>query len=321
MRQLTYEFVVPSGVFLVDNSAWDPLAVIRGDLPMQVRKPVSSQKFVGVAETIGNQGIDLHYTVMRVDLEIEDNQPNPEWSVPFQAVTECLNWIRVVGRQYLVGGLKSGTNNVARGSIISGPDNYTNFGAFQSPIVVLPLSREMWKWIGDEMASCNVPTIPDLMFCDALLSVHDRDYLQAVILLGVTSELELNAFIDDLLVIQNHPLQKLYDERRYKFEWKLKNIPEIMGAERYQQHNPRWTDQLCKLYELRGQAVHRAECLMDDVDEKTGKKQKVGIGFRQVSTFIFAVDDFLRWTKGQRNRLGLRTARIFDSPIKAMIGS
>jgi hypothetical protein len=287
---------------------------------MQVRKPITNRKPVKVAETIGNQGVDLGYTVMHVGVDVEDNAPNPDWRVPFEVVTECLHWIRVFGRQYLVGAIRTGTNTVARGSIIAAPDDYANFGATQSPIVVSPLSKELWSQIGIEVASCNVPTIPDFMLCDAMLSLHERDYLQAVILLGVTAELELNAFIDDLVSKQSGPLQKLYDERKYQFAWKLNNIPQILGAESYKLQNEQATGKLCKLYELRGQAVHRAKCVLDEVDKTTGKNQTVEIGFNHVAGFIYAVEDFLRWTKLQRSRLGLKTARPFDSPIKAMIG-
>ena len=227
---------------------------------------------------------------------------------------------RVFGRQYLVGAIRTGTNSIARGSIIAAPDDYANFGAVQSPIVVSPLSKELWTQIGIEVASCNVPTIPDFMLCDAMLSLHERDYLQAVILLGVTAELELNAFIDDLVSKQSEPLQKLYDERKYQFAWKLNNIPQILGAESYKLQNEQATGKLCKLYELRGQAVHRAKCAVDEVDKTTGKNHTVEIGFNHVAEFIYAVEDFLHWTKLQRVRLGLKTARPFDSPIKAMIG-
>ncbi len=320
MRQRTYEFVVPSGVYVIDIDPWDPLAVTRNGVRMRVQKPIANQNLIQVPETIGNQGVDLRYTVMRVEMEVEDGDPDPDWRVPFAVVTECMNWIRVFGRQYLVGIIRTGTNSVARGSLISGPGNYTNFGAFQSPIVVKPLAKELWSQIGDELTNCNVPTIPDLMLCDAMLCLHERDYLQAAILLGVTAELELNAFIDDLVSRQSEPLQKLYDERKYQFGWKLNNLPEILGAESYKLHNERHAGQLCKLYDLRGQAVHRSKCEVEVQDTVTGKVQNVEIGFNHVAGFIYAVQDFLHWTKLQRSRLGLKTARPFDSPIKAMIG-
>jgi hypothetical protein len=320
MRQLAYEFVLPTAVFLIDPDPWAPLAVTRNGVRMRVQKPIPGQNLIQVPETIGNSGVDLNYTVMRVEAEIEDSDPDSDWRVAFAVVTECMNWIRVFGRQYLVGIIRTGTNSVARGSLIIGPGNYTNFGAFQSPIVVKPLSKELWSQIGDELTNCNIPTIPDLMLCDAMLCLHERDYLQAAILLGVTAELELNAFIDDLVSRQNEPLQKLYDERKFRFGWKLNNVPEILGAESYKAHNERHAGQLCKLWDLRGQAVHRAKCEVEEKDKASGKVQNVEVGFQHVSGFIYAVEDFLHWTKLQRSRLGLKTARPFDSPIKAMIG-
>lgn len=54
MRKLTYEFVVPTEVFVIDASDWPSIPIIRNDLEMQIRKPIVGQKLVGVAETIGN---------------------------------------------------------------------------------------------------------------------------------------------------------------------------------------------------------------------------------------------------------------------------
>jgi hypothetical protein len=310
MRQLTYEFVVPSGIYLLDTSEWASLPVERYGVRMKIRKPIARERLVNVPETMGNEGVELRYTVMHVDVEVEDGQPEPEWRVPFQLITECLNWIRVLGRQYLVGALKTGTNSVARGSIFSAPGTYTNFGAIQSPIVVSPLAKETWERIGREISNCNLPTIPDSMLCDAMVSLHEQDFSQAVILLGVTAELELNSFIADLLLLQSETTRNLYDEKKYRFAEKLRYVLETLGAESYQEHNDRFAGHLIKLYELRGQAVHRDKCTLDGVE----------IGFGHVARFICAVQDFLHWTKGQRNRLGLKTIEAFDSPIKAMIG-
>jgi len=310
MRQLTYEFVVPSGVFILDFMPWKSLPATRNGVRMEIRQPIAGQQVVKVGGTVGNEGIDLHYTVMSVDLEAEDNQPNPDWSIPFQLVAECLNWIRILGRQYLVSTHNSGSNNVAQGSILSAPKNFLNFGAVQPGIDVAPLSKELWERIGNEIASGNIPDIPDSMLCDAMVKLHERDFLQAVTLLGVTAELELNSFISDLLSRQSETSQKLYNEKKYRFEEKLRNVLEILEAESYRKHNEQFEGRLIKLYELRGQAVHRAKCILNGVE----------IEFRHVAEFIYAVQDFLRWTKCQRKRLGLKTIEPFDSPIKSMIG-
>ena len=310
MRPLTYEFIVSSGIYLSDIAPWNPLAATRNGVAMQIQKPFAGQQMVRVGGTVGNEGIDLHYTVVSVDLEAEDGKPNPDWSIPFQLVVECLDWIRILGRQYLVSTLNSGTYNVARGSIISGGRKYVNFGAIQPSIVVAPLSREMWERIGNEIASCNAPGIPDSMLCDAMVKLHERDFSQAVTLLGVTAELELNSFIADLLSRQSETSRKLYNEKKFRFDEKLKNVLQILEAESYRKHNDRFEGLLLKLYELRGQAVHRAKCTLDGVE----------IGFGHVAAFIYAVEDFLRWTKGQRKRLGLKTIEAFESPIKIMVG-
>lgn len=255
-------------------------------------------------------------------MTVADSEPNPEWLLPFRGVQECLTWIRVVARQYWVGVLLSGSHSVARGSIINCSDgSYTNFGASRMPLSLSPLTYDMWYSIARTMASGNVPAIPELLFCDALISFRDADYLQAVIRLAVTCELELNAFIDDLLSLQNSTVRKLYDAARVTFSWKLRNMPEILGAERYQDHDTKNAETLCKLYELRGAAVHRAELRVDERNETTGQRQQTSVGFSHVSTFIFAVDDFLRWAKEQRGKVGLASSVVENAPVKYTIGT
>jgi hypothetical protein len=250
---------------------------------------------VGVAETLGNEGIVLEYSIFRVDMDIEDQFPAPDWSGPFEVVKECLGWIRVATRQYWIGILSSGSNSIARGSIISAPGEWTNFGAAQTPFHGEWLSNRCWQWVGAQINAGKSPSIPDLMFCDALLSFRAHDYLQSAVRLGIVCELELNSLIDDLLARQSEVAQKLYKEKAHQFGEKLTTTLEILGAQSYRNHNEQWATELCKLYPLRGSAIHHAECLINGVP----------VGFEHISRFVFAVDDFLHWAKYQRTQLGL----------------
>jgi hypothetical protein len=311
MSIVTYEFVIPSAIFLFDTQEWPSIALQRDGFPMQIQKPVAGQKLVGVAETIGNEGVEVNYSIVRVGVSIGDAQPNPEWYIPFGAVRECLAWIRVASRQYWLGVLMSGTNSFMRGSIITGPGKYTNVAATQTPIGINPLTKELWEWIGLQVAAGNKPSIADLFFCDAMLSFREHDFMQTIIRLGVVCELELNAFLDDLIARQSATVKALYNERKFQFAWKLKNIPPILGADSFEDHDKISTRQITDLYELRGSAIHRAECLIDNSPVK----------FEHVAKFVFAVERFLSWTKSQRAKLGLSLSPSFSNSIKTISSS
>jgi hypothetical protein len=290
---------------------------------MQIRKPIIGHGLLKPAESLGNEGLDIRYTIFRVDVTVGENDAPREWYLPFSAVKLCLSWVRVAERQYWVGVLMGAANNLARGTLLintNGETVHQNFGAYQMPIAAEPLTKEKWKAIGHEIEAGHLPAIPDLMFCDALLSFRDHDYLQTVIRLGIACELELNAFLDDLLTTQSEVVNRLYSVARQPFDWKLKNMPQMLGATTYQHHNERFAALLCKLYELRGAAVHRAECLVQEPNDKTGQTATVSVGFEHISDFIFAVDNFLCWTKSQRAKLGLGALDVVTSGVKYTLG-
>jgi hypothetical protein len=322
MRNLTYEFVVPSQVFLTDDVAWAPISVSINDVPMKLHKPIAGTKLFTVDHTIGNEGVVVNYTIFRVSVELGDDQTDPEWSLPFHLCKECLSWIRTACRQYWLGVLMSASDSFARGSIICTKDfqtTYRNFGASKTRIPPQPLTVEMWTWIGGQVLVGRKPAIPDVMFCDALLSFRDDDYLQTIIQFGITCELELNALIDDLLTKESEKVQEMYKVSKFPFEWKLKNMPRILGVQPYQVHNERFFNLLIKLYLLRGSAVHRAECLIEDTDA-TNNHKKVPVNHSHASRFLFAVEDFLHWAKLQRRDAGISTSAPALSSISHLIG-
>lgn len=281
---------------MVDSSHWPEIRLNRDNIPMSIHKPIASSKIVPAEGTRGNEGIDVGYSVCRIDVTVPEGQSDPEWAVPFKVLKECLQWIRVIGLQYWLGTMPSGSKVIARGSIIAESGSYSNFGGYGGGIAVHPFTKEQWEWVGNQLGQRRLPPIPDLLVSDALISFREGDILQTVIRLGVVCELALNALIEDLLALHPLTVRQLYDERK-PFEKKLKEVPAILGAERYQDHNARWAKELCSLYSLRGSAIHRGSCQLDgkDVDQE------------QVSWFIFATLDFLNWAQDQRMRLNIPT--------------
>jgi hypothetical protein len=293
-QTLTYEFIIPSQIFIADDNDWPTLRVARDDLTMVIHRPITGNKVVPAEGTRGNEGIDVGHSIFHVGVKIDDGAAIPEWYLPLKPIQECLQWIRVVGFQYWLATLPTMSKAIARGSIIFESGKYSNFAGYRTPFVPRPLTKEQWEWIGRQLTAGRVPSVPDLLVGDAMVSFSEQDYLQTVIRLGVICELELNAFLEDLLTLHTQPVRDLYDERK-PFEWKLKNVPAILGSEKYQNHNSRWAKELCVLYGLRGAAIHHASCKIN------GKE----VGFEEVSGFFFATTDFLDWTKAQRRRLGI----------------
>lgn len=293
-RSLMYEFIVPSEIHIADVGDWPGLVVSRHGLDLALLKPFTGTKAVGLERTYGNQSLPVGYSIFHVVLNVDDAQPTPDWEIPHQLVNECLQWIRVTGTQYWVGFMPTMTKDIARGSVMEGEKQFTNFAGSVCPVSVRPFTKEMWEWVGTQLARNRVPPIPDLLMSDALISFSNRDFLQTIIRLGVICELALNAFIEDLLTRQPEVAQQLYDERK-PFKEKLKNIPGILGAERFQDYNETRYKNICQLYDLRGAAIHRAKLVIDG--------QPVNQG--HVAGFIFSTLNFLQWTQDQRVKLNI----------------
>lgn len=323
MKQVKYEFVIPSQVCIVDPNPWPTLQVARESMVVGIEKPLAGTKHIQADNTLGNEGVVVEYSIFRAVIEIDDDCTRPEWFIPFQICSECMSWIRVAASQYWLGMLMSYSDSFARGSIITtqnGVTTFENFGASKMRIPPTPLTIETWNWVGKTVQLGLILRTTDLLFCDAQLSFRDDDYFQAVIRLGIACELELNALIDDLIATSCEATGKLYKASRHQFDWKLRNMPAILGVEPYQAHDERFTNLLCQLYELRGAAVHRAQISVQDVNPTTGKRESVPIGFSHASQFLFAVDDFLNWTQEKRQQAGLLVPDSFRKKIPYMIG-
>lgn len=309
MTERIYEYILPSAIWVYEVAGWPDLELRCGEVSCFLVPPKVGGKVVPVDGALGNEGVEVGYSVIRVRAASPHGGPGPEWTVPYQAVRRCVSWVRAVGRQYWLG-VHGSASRTVRGSIVltsgdGGRYSYTNFCGTRTPIFVKPLSRELWEWIGAQLVRQRLPAVTDLFFCDAMLSVADCDFVQAVIRLGVVCELELNSFIDDLLCRQQEGVRRLYASGRPPFAWKLRNMPEILGAEPYQRANGRNASLLLELYERRGSAVHKGSCAAD---------------FGDVSRYVFAVDNFLCWTKAERARLGIGPADLLASQITHTMG-
>jgi hypothetical protein len=118
VKEITYEYLVPTEILMFDTDDWPRLSSTVNGIRMQIRKPIIGHGLLKPAESLGNEGLDIRYTIFRVDLTIGENDAPPEWYLPFSAVKLCLSWVRVAGRQYWVGVLMGAANNLARGTLL-----------------------------------------------------------------------------------------------------------------------------------------------------------------------------------------------------------
>jgi hypothetical protein len=290
---LMYEFITSSEILVADSVDWAPLVASRDGIDMSLHKPFTGEKVVSLERAYGNQSTQIGYSIFHVVL-IADQKRLPEWSIPFKLVTECLQWIKVRGLQYWIGSMPTMRKDVARGSIMLAEKRSIGFIGSVCPVRIEPLTQEMWEWIGGQLAKNRAPNIPDLLVSDALISFSNADFLQTIIRLGVICELALNAFIEDLLTLHPPVVRLLYEERK-PFREKLKNIPGILGAEKYQECDEAKFKHLVTLYDLRGAAIHRAKLEVNGqpIDES------------HVTNFIVATLGFLNWTQDQRVKLNI----------------
>lgn len=291
MKSATYDFLFPTHVVYHDMSAWPPLTVQFKDAPLLIHKPIRDVSNHPVPASIGNQTLDVYSTVIR--LELRSDTPPDGWKLyPF--AIGCLTWIRVLTRQYWVGFAGSGSNTVRGSSVITelqtGEALPTNFGGFKLPIITEPLAQQTWAEVGQALAAEQYPRTSDLILCNGLLAVRDGNLREAIALLGIACESELNECIQFLLSVRKDDVTELlYERTRPDFKWKLNKLLPALCQRKFSEDEPHWSSELVQLYDARGTAAHSA--LLPDMVSK-------------VPCFVLAADSFLRWIHGIRSAHG-----------------
>jgi len=291
MKEITYEFLLPTRVRIVDQSEWSPLKVPSDKGNFLLLKPIPGESTARAIETISNEILEVSYSLMRVQVSCNDEEAIPDWQVPLWLVHRCIEWIRVATRQYWLG-FKWNAVQSLHGCIqttVGGEVTIQNFGTAGWPIFPPPLTQDVWKAIGREIIAGQNPPVSEQFLCDALARFHERAYRQAIVAMGIACELELNSFIDDLLCLHHPSTKLLYSQTRFDFRKKFSKIAVALGASEYPK--PTSMETILALYELRGAVAHRGRCEVDN---------------GQVSRFWFAVEEFFRWTAEERKRIGIK---------------
>jgi hypothetical protein len=309
MKRLTYEFNNISEVLIDDPAEWQPLKVVRDTYNFELCRPVSDSLSVSMPLSSGNQILPINYSLMRVSLLAEQDQPDPEWMVAYSIVKCCLSWIRIVTRQYWIGILPTPSVNFPRVTImaelISGDVTFTGAGAFSSLVIPLRLSHTVWDALTPLLQTGVLPQMSESFLCDALLHFAGRDYVQAVAGLGIACELELNSFIEDLLQLHPETVRKMYKINRLQFSEKLRKIPTLLGTSDFKRIHASSFAKVSELYESRGRAVHTGQASTVRKDNKTDRQEIAPLSVGLLAGYWFAAEDFFEWTRRERTRLGI----------------
>jgi hypothetical protein len=309
MRKVTYEFSNVSEVVTIDDPAeWQPLKIVRGANHLNLWGPLSHSLGVNMPHSLGNQVYAVNYSLMRVSLEAEIGQPEPGWTEVYSLVQCCLSWIRTITRQYWIGVLPTPNINSPRLTIlteIDGKGTFSGAGAHSSAVVPLRLSSTVWDALTPLVQEGVFPPVSESFLCDALLHFADRDYVQAVVGLGIACELEINSFIEAILQLQPPAVREMYKLSGLRFAEKLKKVPRLLGASEFKEFKLSSFEKVIELYEKRGQAVHSGRASVLRKDDKTRKEETVPVTAQDIAPYWFAAEDLFAWTRNERNRLGI----------------
>jgi hypothetical protein len=291
MKSAIYDFLFATHVFFIDDEPWPLLIVQFLGIPIKIHKPITDQSSHSVPGSIGNERLDVYSTIVR--LELSSDAP-PDGHLLYPLTFQCLAWVKILTRQYWVGLAGSGTTSVRGSSLVTDMVTSatvpTNFGGFNTPIIAQPLSRETWEQVGWALTSAQFPRSSDLIFCNGLLALRDGGLQEAIALLGIACEIELNECLEFFLSGRKDPVTDLlYKRIRVDFKWKLNNLLPMLCGKKFSEDVPQWYEPLLRLYETRGSAVHDAAS-PDMV--------------RNAPRFVLAADSFLKWSHCIRSAHG-----------------
>jgi hypothetical protein len=306
MKSAIYDFLFETEVWCTDSTPWPPLEVQIQGTPVKVHKPIAHQASQPVPDSIGNQGLDIYSTILRLELSSETP---PAGDLLYPIAVRCLSWIRVLTRQYWVGFSGSGTAAVRGSSLISdlatGVTEPANFGGFRTPIIPQPLSQEVWTDVGRALVSADSCRNSDLIFCNGMLALRNGSLQESIALLGIACEVELTEYLQSFVLARNDPvISVLYKQARTDFKSKLTELLPALCGRKFSDDVPHWHPDLLHLYKLRGTAAHGTLGAED---------------LKNVPRFVLAADSFLRWMHEIRSACG---ERVGPSPlsVRATVG-
>ena len=321
-----YEYPLIGAVALDDAQQWTPISLARQGRTFRLLKPRTGAVSAEAHGALTNQFMDFRYTIFTVETDILPEGQTPKVLEMYQAVHELAHLIRTVARQYWLGLAMANEGSLVQGirtRIESGAATFEGQGSFSAPLIVSPLAQASWNFLGQLLSMSAFPSTAEVMLCDALLEIRRGDLLQAVLLLGVASEVLMTGFLDDLIsraILSNTKKSNILS---VSFKQKLLIEAVNLGAESpensvFPGFPADWAINVCELYRLRNQAAHGGTCIINEA----GKERLLEL--RDISKYLFSAEALLCWVSQERIRLGFSrpvTATMLPTgyPVRALI--
>ncbi|MHB8652454.1 MAG: hypothetical protein ACYDA9_01110 [Terriglobia bacterium] len=252
---------------------------------------------VGWAASLGMSLVEIQ---LEDDRLIPDDQVFPTYQpVAAKILSEFIGWLRVLTRQYWVGykDFDFITTHCTVDVVEQGKARNITVGASGKGFGYgKALDDQTWSAIGARLAAGDRPPSSQLFFCDALLNIAEGDIAQAVVAMGAACDLEVNLLLDDILARREPEFQRIFGKYvKYKFGEGVKLIKEF-GGQVFSDADREAEKLVNTLYEMRGKAIHRAQCTF----KEDGKD--VEADSSNIYRFIDATEKFFLWAEGQRLR-------------------
>lgn len=302
-----YEYPIIGAVALADDRPWEPIVLSRRGKVLRLMKPRVGVTSVQAQGTLTDQFMDFRYTVFALQTEVFPEEQTPQPLELYQAIYELSHLIRTVARQYWIGFAMANEGSVVQATrtrIESGIATFFGQGSFSAPIIVSALTEDSWRFLGLLLSLPAFPSTAEVMLCDALLEIRRGDLLQAVLLLGVASEVLTIEFLHEL--ISRAALSNTKKDNILNASFKQKFLIETVGLGVVSPEGmlmpgfPKgWAQTVCELYRLRNQAAHGGTCVIND----NGNERLLEM--RDISKYLFSVEALFCWVSRERNRLGI----------------
>lgn len=320
-----YEFSVLGAAALNEGTPWNPIVLSRAGREFRLIKPVSGQTSVITKSRLTEHSVDVRYTIFALETELS---PEPDTLQPtdlYPIIHEMVHLLRTVARQYWMGLAMANEGSVYNGiraRIENGIATFLGQGSFNSPFVVTPLDEQSWQFLGALLRNQTFPTEAEVILCDALLDIRRAAVLQAALLLGVSSEVAINQFLDELMDRQSMSKTKKDAVLQESFKTKF-----LTRCVEFGTSDPAtaavggfgagWADVVCKLYRIRNQAAHGGSAQI----EENGLRRNIEM--RDIPKLLFSAEALLAWIDQNRVMLGsprfaTTTMLPMGYPISAM---
>lgn len=302
-----YEYPVYGAVSLADESEWPTLALTRLGPAVRLLKPSVGQSNLQVPGRLTSQPLDIRYTTFAFETDLYPLSQTPGADAFFQALADLIHLLRTVARHYWLGLAIANEGHIfqaVRTRIEAGSAEFQGAGSFKNPFIVKPIDQQVWRFLAEMLEKGYSPSNSEVILCDALLEVRRGALLNAVLLLGVACEIEINTLIEQLAgrsKISNNASEKLM---RREFKKKFTEVCVTLGTSdpltaTVMNFPADWAQTVCDLYTARNKVAHSGECLIKENGTQTP------LEMRHIPKLIHSADALLCWANAERRKLGI----------------